>query len=106
RADEGAVLDTGDVGRIGEGDIGIGTLRVGKTLEGALVDQQLTQTVILSFGAVAPIDRIRLGQSGDIFDPGLQALMLRRSVSYHHCEPISSGRKNACALNNRDLFSL
>ena len=34
-ADEGAVLDPGDVGGVGEGEVGVGTLGVGEALEGA-----------------------------------------------------------------------
>ncbi len=69
RADEGAVLDPGDVGGVGEGEVGVRTLGVGEALEGAGVDQGLRQGVVLLGRAVAPVDGVGLGQGGDLTDP-------------------------------------
>ena len=68
-ADEGAVLDPGDVGGVGEGEVGVGALGVGEALEGAGVDQRLGEGVVLLGGAVAPMDGVGLGQIGDLPDP-------------------------------------
>ena len=71
-ADEGAVLDPGHVGGVGEGEVGVRPLRVGELLEGAGVDQGLGEGVVLLGGAVAPVDRVGLGQRRDLADPGEQ----------------------------------
>ena len=71
-ADEGAVFDPGDVGGVGEGEVGVRPLGVGEALEGAGVDQGLGQGVVLLGGAVAPVDGVGLGQGGDLTDPGEQ----------------------------------
>ena len=59
RADEGPVLDPGDVVGVGEGQVGVRPLGVGEPLEGAAVDQLLAERVVLLGGAVAPVDRRR-----------------------------------------------
>ena len=61
-ADEGAVLDPGHVGGVGEGEVGVRALGVGEPLEGAGVDQGLREGVVLLGGAVAPVDGVGLGQ--------------------------------------------
>ena len=65
-ADEGAVLDPGDVAGVGEGEVGVRPLGVGEALEGAGVDQGLGERVVLLGGAVAPVDGVGLGQGGDL----------------------------------------
>ena len=60
-ADEGAVLDAGDVTGIGQGEVAVRTLGVAQLLEGAALDEQLTQPVVLLGGAVAPVDVGRAG---------------------------------------------
>ena len=74
RADEGPVLDPGDVAGVGAGQVRVRPLRVGELLEGAAVDQLLAEAVVLLRGAVAPVDRVRLGQLGELARP-------RRSAS-------------------------
>ena len=69
-ADEGAVLDPGDVAGVGEGEVGVRALGVGEALEGAGVDQVLGEAVVLLGRAVAPVDGVGLGQLGDLLDPG------------------------------------
>ena len=68
-ADEGAVFDPGDVGGVGEGEVGVRALGVGEALEGARVDQRLGEGVVLLGRAVAPVDGVGLGQVGDLPDP-------------------------------------
>ena len=68
-ADEGAVLDPGDVAGVGEGEVGVRALGVGEALEGAGVDQDLGEAVVLLGGAVAPVDGVGLGQVCDLPDP-------------------------------------
>ena len=68
-ADEGAVFDPGDVGGVGEGEVGVGALGVGEALEGAGVDQGLGEAVVLLGRAVAPVDGVGLGQICDLPDP-------------------------------------
>ena len=78
-ADEGAVLDPGDVAGVGARQVGVGALGVGELLEGAGVDQLLAEAVVLLRRAVAPVDRVGLGQLRDLLDPGEQ-LRVGRSV--------------------------
>ena len=60
-ADEGAVLDPGDVSGVGERQVGVGALGVVETLEGAGVDQGLSEGVVLLSRAVAPVDGVVVG---------------------------------------------
>ena len=71
-ADEGAVLDARDVGRVRPRQVGVRPLGVGQALEGARVDQLLRQAVVLLGRAVAPVDRVGLGERGDLLDPAHQ----------------------------------
>ncbi len=47
RADEGAVLDAGDVGGVGPGEVGVRALGVGEAAERAGVDELLAEAVVL-----------------------------------------------------------
>ncbi len=62
-ADEGAVLDPGDVAGVGEREVGVRPLGVGEALEGAGVDQRLGERVVLLRRPVAPVDGVGLGQA-------------------------------------------
>ena len=77
-ADEGAVLDAGDVawGRRRRGSCSACSLRV-QAGEGAGLDQLGGQLVPLLVRAVDPVDRGRGGQGSDLVDPGLQACVAR-----------------------------
>ena len=79
-ADEGAVFDPGDVGGVGEGEVGVRALGVGEALEGAGVDQDLGEAVVLLGGAVAPVDGVGLGQGGDLLHPVEEFCVGRRLV--------------------------
>ena len=61
RADERAVLDPGDVAGVGGGPVAVGPLGVVEAGEGAAVDQQLAEAVVLLLGAVAPLDPVGRG---------------------------------------------
>ena len=80
RADEGAVLDARDVTGVGARQVGVGALRVRELLERARVDELLAEAVVLLRRPVAPVDRGRLGQLRDLFDPGPQAFVLGRGL--------------------------
>ena len=68
-ADEGAVLDARDVGRVGGGVVGVRALDRVELLEGALGDELLAQALVLGLGSVAPDDAVRLGEFGDLVRP-------------------------------------
>ncbi len=69
RADEGPVLDAGDVAGVGASEVGVGALGVGELLEGPRVDELLAEEVVLLGRAVAPVDRIRLRERCELLDP-------------------------------------
>ena len=71
-ADEGPVLDPGDVAGVRPRQIGVRALRVGELLERSRLDQLLAEPVVLLSRPVAPVDRVRLGELGDLLDPGDQ----------------------------------
>ena len=68
-ADEGPVFDAGDVAGVGEGEVGVRALGFVEALEGAGVDQDLRQAVVLLGAAVAPVDGVGFGQGGDFVNP-------------------------------------
>ena len=63
RADEGAVLDPGDVGRIGRGPVAAGPLLGVELDEGAGVDELAAERLELGVGAVEPVDGVRLDRA-------------------------------------------
>jgi len=80
RADEGAVLDARDVGRVGQREVGVGPLGVREALERAGVDERLAEPVVLLGRSVAPVDLVRLGQCCDLFHPGAELGVAGRCV--------------------------
>jgi len=60
RADEGAILDPGDIARIRHGQKAVGALRVVEAGERAAVDQQRREAIPLLVRAVAPLDLVGL----------------------------------------------
>ena len=70
RADERAVLDPRDVARIGARQVRVRPLGVRELLERSRLYELSAQRVVLLRGAVAPVDRRRLRQLGDLLDPG------------------------------------
>ncbi len=69
-ADEGAVLDPGHVGRVRPRPITVGPLGIRQPGERSRIHQQLAKPVVLLGGAVAPLDIGRLGQCGNLVNPG------------------------------------
>lgn len=69
RADVGAVLDSRHVARVRDRVVAVGALGVRKPLKGPLIDEQLTEFVVLALGAVAPIDTIGGSELRHFFDP-------------------------------------
>ncbi|GAA3220819.1 hypothetical protein GCM10020256_27190 [Streptomyces thermocoprophilus] len=88
-ADEGPVLDPGDVGRVGGRVVGVGALDRVELLEGALGDELLAESLVLGLGSVTPDHVVRLRQFGDLVDPRDQFLMAggdgSRVVARHDC---------------------
>ena len=70
RADVGAVLDAGHVGGIRGAVEGVRLLVLGEAGEGAGGDELVGEPGPLLVRAVAPDDLVRLGQGGDLLDPG------------------------------------
>ena len=61
-ADEGAVLDAGDVARVGERQVAVRTDGVVETLERPSLHEHLAESVVLLAGAVTPVDCVGLGE--------------------------------------------
>ena len=76
-ADERAVLDAGDVARVGERQVAVRTDGVVQTLERACLHEYLTESVVLLAGAVTPVDRVGLGEGGHLLDPADKLLVVR-----------------------------
>ena len=76
-ADEGAVLDPGDVAGVGGRVEAVRLLVRVEPGEGAAVDEPGRQQVPLLVGPVDPVDRVRGGERGDFVDPGRQACVTR-----------------------------
>ena len=68
-ADEGAVLDPGDVAGVGMGPIGAGTLVRVEGDERARFDQLLAEQLVLGVGPVEPVDVIGLAEPNHLVDP-------------------------------------
>ena len=78
RADEGAVLDAGDVAGVGEGQVAVRALGVGQSARTCRRRRASWQSaVVLLRGAVAPVDRVGLGERGHLLDPAEQFLVVR-----------------------------
>ena len=75
-ADEGAVLDPRDVGRVGPGEVGVRALRRIEPAHRAGGDHLGAQPVVLRLRAVGPVDPVGLGQRCDRCDPLDQAGVL------------------------------
>ena len=72
-ADEGAVLDPGDVGRVGGGVEAVGLLLLVEAHERAGLDELLGQAGPLGVGAGDPLDVVWGGHRCHLVDPCLQA---------------------------------
>src|SRR5262249_56627458 len=74
-ADEGAVLDTGDVARVRRRPIGPGALGPVELDERARLDELLAQQLVLVLGAVEPVHRVRLAEGDHLLHPTQQLLV-------------------------------
>ena len=75
RADEGAVLDSGDVARAGAGEEGVRANLGVEPDERAGIDHQLSQARPLILGSIAPHDAIRLREPRHLIHPLEQLLI-------------------------------
>ncbi len=75
-ADEGAVLDAGDVRGVGGGVVGVGALDRVQFREGALGHELLGEALVLGLRTVAPDHLVRLRQFGDLVHPGDEFLVV------------------------------
>ena len=90
RANEGAALDAGDVGRIRPGEIGIFSLVRIEPHQHSACDHFGAQAIVFLLRAVSPVNALRLSQRRHLRNPSLQALMLQRG-----------GRANGCRCEFR-----
>ncbi len=74
-ADEGAVLDPGDVRGVGGGPVRIRPLRVIQRDERPRLDELLAEVVGLLVGTIEPVDRVGLAELRDLVHPPEQALV-------------------------------
>ncbi len=74
-ADVGTVFDAGDVGRVGEGQVGVRALFRVQLDQGAGFNHFRTQTVILCLRTIGPVDAVGLGQRSNLGDPFFQAFV-------------------------------
>ena len=86
-ADEGAVLDPGDVARVGVGPVGTGPLRRVELGEGAGVDQLLAEERVLLVGPVEPVDVVRLAELDHLVDPREQSGVSGGGLHERHVAP-------------------
>ena len=84
-ANVGAVFDAGDVGRVGESQVGIRTLGFVELDQRAGLYHFGAQAVILFLRTVGPVNAVRLGQFGDFGDPFFEAFMFDVSRCVQRC---------------------
>ena len=72
-ADEGAVFNAGNVGRVTAREVGIRALGFVQLFESAGLDQLAAQAVVLFGAAIAPVNAGRLRERGHFAHPGEQA---------------------------------
>ena len=81
-ADEGAVLDAGDVARVRAGEVGVRALGVGELLEGSGVDQLLAEAVVLLGASRRTSGRTRAGSARRSPRPSRSGSCSRRYVGH------------------------
>jgi hypothetical protein len=69
--DEGAVLNAGNVTRVGRAPVGVRLLGLVELDERARRDECGVEAVALLLGAITPNDLVRGGEGGNFVDPGL-----------------------------------
>ena len=74
-ADVGAVFDAGNVGRIGESQVGVRAFLLVELDQGAGFNHFRAQAVVFFLRTIRPIDLVRLGQRCDFSDPLLEAFV-------------------------------
>ncbi len=72
-ADEGALLDTCNVVRIGESCVRVREFVIAQANKGASVDQFLSEAVVFFLGAIDPVDVCGLGQVPQLREPSPEA---------------------------------
>jgi hypothetical protein len=100
-ADEGTVLDASDVGRVGGGVVRVGALDRIELLERALLDEFVSEALVLVLRAVAPHDLVRLGQLGYLADPCDQVLVIggsRFDARHDRSDPPGVHSPGVCCL--------
>ena len=71
-ADERTVFHPGDIGRVGKGEIAIGSFDRIQATQRAASHKSGAQRVVFGLGAVAPVDAIRAGERRDFGHPFAQ----------------------------------
>jgi hypothetical protein len=74
-ADEGPILDPGDITGIGKGEVAVGALGGIKSLQGSCRHHLVQQGLVLGGRAVAPVNSIGLCEGSDFRDPFPQSLI-------------------------------
>ena len=95
-ADEGAILDPGDVRGVGAHEHAVGAEIAIERDGRPRVDHQADHLVVLGLRAVAPLDPLGPGQGGDLADPRLEPLVAHHVL--HPWCPCRSGRHAAQAV--------
>ena len=103
-ADEGLLFDAGHIGGVGECREGLGEQLLVQAGQRARGDELVREPGVLFFGAVNPVDPVRLGQFSYLFNPCQQASMCggcffkqrqSRQISHYGSLP----RVQSCVLN-------
>src|SRR5581483_5360798 len=89
-ADEGEVLDAGDVVRVRAVEVAAGALLGVERDQQALRDGFLGEALPLLFRAVAPDDAVGLRELGHLAHPGLEMRVGRKSVPALRCRAHAS----------------
>ncbi len=102
--DESAVFDARHVRRVGASQIAVRTLVVVQSGHGAACHHLGAQAIVFSFGAVTPVDAVRLGQGRDFGDPVDQLLLLNVRRDVQCCNATHDGlvHKTTSNANERN----
>ena len=84
-ADEGAVFDASDVGRVGPDQVAVGTFGITEFAGRARVEHQPDQLILFGAGTVAPVNRVGLAEGFDLANPFVQRFIVAHDT--HDCVP-------------------
>ena len=87
-ADEGPILDSGDIARVAPGQEAAWAGRLVEADEGSGLDHRIAQRVVLLVGSITPMHAVGLAQVFDLCDPREERSM-------------GGGRSNGCHAQNR-----